>query len=116
MKFWRRFLNWAAAGSRISQRQFLLSYLAMFLVVTFLLAAVMYLVRENQQRTDDVKEAVIQSCRDSNEVRAEMRKVIQEIKNTPTPDFGTLETIQRYERLTKAQAFMVDKRCVPLRK
>ena len=75
----------------------------------------MYLYRENHERVKEARNAVIQACRDNNEVRNEVRKIIQEIKNVPFRDATIDQTIDRYDRLTRAQSFMADERCIPLR-
>jgi hypothetical protein len=71
----------------------------------------MYLVRQNHDRINDIKAALIKSCRNGNQIRAEGRLVIQELKDNPAPDLGIGQLFRRYDVLTRAQANLADKRC-----
>jgi hypothetical protein len=108
-----KFLYWLKSGPDLSLRLFLFMFMGLFILNTFLFAAVGYLVRENKHRVNQIIATQVKSCRDSNEVRAEVRRVIQDIKDLPSPlQETTIQIIERYNRLTSAQANLADKRCL----
>jgi hypothetical protein len=108
-----RFKIWLNHGPSITLRTFLIAFAVFFIFNTAVLASIMYLVRENEHRVDEIKASVVKSCRDDNEVRSEGRQIIQILKDTPSsPGMTTLQIIQRYDTLIKAQAQLADKRCL----
>jgi hypothetical protein len=112
---WSRARSWARAGPSISRREFLISYLTLFLLVTIVLASQGYLIRENHDRVNDVRHAVIDACRDTNELRAQARQVIQDVKDhAQVVPLTASQRNRRYEALTAAQARLADTACLPL--
>lgn len=73
----------------------------------------MFLIRENQERARENRAAFVKSCREANQVRSELRNIIQDIKNITYTDPSIEAVLQRYVRLTQIQAVLADKRCIP---
>lgn len=110
-RYYYRFKAWISEGPVVTLREFLVAFTVLFLINTVVIGFVMYLTRENQQRITDVHGAVVKSCKDSNEVRSEVREVIQDVKNT-APYIPWHTDVERWLRLTRAQARLADKRCL----
>lgn len=110
-----RAYHWLEQGPSISLRQVLSMLILIFIFLSVLLGGFSYLYRQNKHRVSEIRSAVIQACRDSNAVRNEVRNVIQEVKNVNPQGLTVEETVQRYDRLTHAIAFLQDERCVPPR-